>query len=182
MGGATVFAGSMQMCDHCGKVCGKVHFTSASNGPRSAVCGGGTAEVGRENTCPAVPVGRCFLGYHIRSSVVCGHRTHSTVLMKSLRASPKQHKEGRADVKWRRPPEKSGTVVAAGKSEIGSGRTDLSAAPISLKIGAELAEPSIIAGGPRHQHWLDLDLCRMLDVASLSRSSKTQPIRVGSPI
>ena len=46
MGGATVFAaGSMQMRDHCGKVCGKVHFTSASNGPRSAVCGGGTAEV-----------------------------------------------------------------------------------------------------------------------------------------
>ena len=45
-GGATVFAaGSMQMRDHCGKVCGKVHFTSASNGPRSAVCGGGTAEV-----------------------------------------------------------------------------------------------------------------------------------------
>ena len=112
---------------------------------------------------------------------LCGHRTHSTVLMKSLRASPKTHKEGRADVKWRRPPEKSGKVVAAGKSDIGSGRTDLSAAPISLKIGAELAEPSIIAGGPRHRA-LRPGPGRMLDVASLSRSSKNRPIRVGSPI
>ena len=51
---------------------------------------------------------------------------------------------GRADVKWRRPSEKSGQVVAAGNGHIDSGRTDLSAAPIGLEIGAVLAEPSMI--------------------------------------
>ena len=72
--------------------------------------------------------------------------------------------------------------MAFGTGLIDSGCSWLSAAPISLKIGAELAEPSIIAGGPRHQHWLDLDLCRMLDVAGLSRSAMTQPVRDGPPI
>ena len=78
MGGATVFAaGSMQMRDHCGKVCGKVHFTSASNGPRSAVCGGGTAEVWGEkipvqqqNRMNASACWSLYLGDYIRFSVV----------------------------------------------------------------------------------------------------------------
>ena len=87
----------------------------------------------------------------LRSTLLCLLGSCSRSFPVRLRVRPKWTLWGELMSNGAGLPKKSGQTVAAGKCKIGSGRTDLSAAPIGLEIRAVLAEPSIIAGGPRHR-------------------------------